>query len=337
MSEVTKDLATVNVNQVSKVIEETKEILNRLPIAMSRLNSVMKQPFKVVDKEKINYLQERMTEINDKVYNFSKKDSRTTRAFMTLQMHNPADSTYRILRQLLAQIERKQNAITENFFRLSKQQVKLEKLFRKLEETEDDLDKKLVMIDIQKLVIEITNAMSYLEAAIKELGAQVEDYEHIKKSKGIDDNWSEEDFEKEEIKHHIRNAFRLGIRDHMVHGRLGMGTVEYFEDFGISYMEAAFHIRNFVDKCNLNLNKINQKMKNISDEKEKLKYVIEQLPDYDLLQDFISEMAELYKDHYKKVCRRIGLKEDMLSTKFVLTKARVLELEGKVNNDDDIN
>ena len=41
---------------------------------MSRLNSVMKQPFKVVDKEKINYLQERMTEINDKVYYFSKKD-----------------------------------------------------------------------------------------------------------------------------------------------------------------------------------------------------------------------------------------------------------------------
>jgi len=137
-----------------------------------------------------------------------------------------------------------------------------------------------------------------------------------RKIKNIPDDWDEVDFEEAEIEAHIRNAFRNGIRDFLVHGRLGMGTCEYLEQFGISPIEATFHIRNYIEECNKKL----QEVAKTGD--------YSKLPDYDNFHDFLDKMAKLYKDAYKKACRRIGLDDEIISRDFILMSARNMKKYG---------
>ena len=164
-------------------------------------------------------------------------------------------------------------------------------------------------LELQESSVNISNSFAYLEGALKEIGLLQDAYDQIKKNKNIPDDWSELDFEKEEINAHIRSSFRNGIRDFMCHGRLGMGTCEYFEQFGISPIEASFHIREYIDRCNRMMSDVN-KTRNYDN-----------LPDYDDFHDFLNRMVAFYKNAYKKACERIGL-DGIISLDFILMSAR---------------
>ena len=154
----------------------------------------------------------------------------------------------------------------------------------------------------------LSNSFVYLEGALKEIGFLQDCYEQIKKNKNIPDDWDEVDFEKAEIKAHIRNAFRNGVRDFLCHGRLGIGTCEYFEHFGISPIEATFHISRYIDDCNHSMSKF------------EVHEDYSLLPDYNNFHDFLNRMVDLYKNAYKKACKRIGIDDDLISKDFILIK-----------------
>jgi len=291
-------------------LNQMNETLDNIPSIFSRVETVLGKPLKVIDEERLEKIKQRMQEINDKIYNFGRMDSQTTRKLMTLQMLFSADSTYRILAQILAQIEKTQMAISQNYIELKKGYVEVIDLQKKIEQTDDPTEKIKLELDLQEKIVSISNCFAYLEGAIKEVGFLQDAYEQIKRNKNIPDDWDEIDYEKAEIKAHIRNAFRLGIRDFLSNGRLNVATCEYFEQFGISPIEAIFHIQNYIEKCNQKLREASQ-INNYNS-----------LPDYDDFQDFLNTMAEIYKDSYKKACRRMGLDDDIISRDFILMSIR---------------
>lgn len=317
MTNEKKDL--LSVVESSDALQKVDQCLHDIPKVFSRIEQVMEQPLKVIDDQKMNKIKTRIKELNEKVYNFGRQDSQTTRKLMTLQMMCTADSTYRILRQILAQIENRQTAIADNFAKLKENFAKMHELKQKIEQETDEVKKAKLIAKLQKQQSSFANSFAYLEGALKEVGLLQDAYEQIKKNKNIPDDWDEYDFESEEIKSHIRSAFRNGIRDFLCAGKLNMGTAEYFEQFGISPVEAVFHIRNYLELCELKMSKV-RKNKDYNE-----------LPDYNDFHDFLDDMAEFYKDAYKKACNRIGI-DDVLSPEFILMSARNkerLQLEDK--------
>jgi hypothetical protein len=318
--------------------EESDNIMKNIPMMFSRVRNVLDEPLKVIDKGKLELLEKRTKEINEKMYIFGRRDSHATRKLMSLQMLSTADSTYRVLKQILAQVEKKQMAISESHIKLNKDYLRIDELERSIEKLQEkildeksesailDLKIKKKKLDLsrKKKLIDISNSFIYLEGALKEVGLLQDAYEQIKKNKNIPDDWDEMDFEKEEIAANIRSAFRNCLRDFMCSGRIHMGTTEYFEQFGISPFEAIYHVKNYVENCN-------QKMNRVTSEKD-----FDRLPDYDDFHDFLNRMAELYKDNYKKACKRMGL-DNVISEKFLVMSLRnkvTLELpEGDTKDD----
>ncbi|RLE64915.1 MAG: hypothetical protein DRJ47_06470 [Thermoprotei archaeon] len=296
-----------SVKTLTKQIKEATKVFNNLQ-RLSRVEVASRQPLKVIDTEKMNYIVERMSEANEKVYNFSRSTSQVSRKLQTLSMLFPADATYRVLHQILAQIERKQQAITENTFRIKKELLEVEELKRKLEQAEDDLKRAKLELEIQRKQVSVSNTFSYLEAALKEVGFLLEAYEEVKKNKGIPDNWDEYDFEKAEIEAHIKGAFRNAIRDFLVHGRIGMGTCEWFEQLGISPFEAVYEVSSFVRQANQRMNQNDP-------------------PDYDEFYDFLNRMAKKYGKCYKKACKNIGISDKLVSERFTLILPKPPETE----------
>ena len=194
-------------------------------IQQSALTEVLNQPggLTTITDEKLALISNRMVEINRATQAVDRKNTQTTSTLMSLTMLN--DSPYRRLRQVLAQISRKKSAVEDSYFRLKEDKIKA-KQFR---ERGDELS----IAKAERLEYGIQQSTRGIEQALKEIGFFQEIYNEIMVSHNIPDNWDEEDSEKEEIDAHLKMAFRHAIRDIMAHGRLGMGTLEYLEQYGV--------------------------------------------------------------------------------------------------------
>lgn len=273
--------------------------------------------FHTFDKEKLDLIAAGMPEINRAVRALGRKNTQTTNRLMTLTMLNDS-SPMRVVRQCLAEIENRRTAIKENRFKLAESAVKLEKLNWELEglikketeltaaaDAETDPEKKatiqrtlketefarmLKKVKAEKTAAGIADAMLYIEGALKDLASFQSSYQQICKNKGIPENWDERDLEEAEVKHHVRMSFLLCFRDVLCSGHVGMGTVEYLQQFGVHPMTAQEIVSGYIDSC-----------------KAKLNEQSEDLLDVDNLHDFLHTVEEKFKDQYLKVLREIGL------------------------------
>jgi len=115
-------------------------------------------------------------------------------------------------------------------------------------------------------------------------------YDSIKKNNNIPDNWSEKDFEAQEISHMVRSSFRIAIQDLSSSGRIGKAAVEYWEQLGIHPQLAETRTREYLVTIQNKIN--NSEPITIND-----------------MYDFLDKMAEEFKDSYKDALTRIGLDE----------------------------
>jgi len=262
--------------------------------------------FSVFDEAKLVKIAENMPEINRATKAFGRKNTQTTNKLMTLTMLADA-SPYRVIHQCLAQIETKRTAVKENIFKLQKNKVKMKRLnyeMMKLRERQEDPetndDPILIGFDIeakdvklQELATTVSDSILYLEGALKEIASFQSAYLQIRKNKNIPENWDEEDFEKAEVGHHVRMSFLHAYRDIMAHGRLGMGTLEYLQQFGVNPQTAA-----------------QLATKHIQDEQATIKNGDNgeiELPAYEMLEEWLDNMEEMFADAYLQVLNRIGL------------------------------
>ncbi len=232
--------------------------------------------FKTITEKELQEINEWMPVVNKKTSAFNKQNSQTTASLMTLNMIDAAP--YRVLRQILAQVHKKRNALKETLYELEKKKIQ----YKELDSIErlTDLEK----LDHKKLACDIIDTQSLIEAALKEIGAYKRRYEEICKNKGIPENWSEADFEAQEIEHHIKTMFRNGLRDRL-QGSHNIGTMEYFAQFGINSITAYKIIDDYIKQV-----QSSEKLCGIETEYE-----------------FLDKVAEMFKDEYKKAAARIGL------------------------------
>lgn len=282
-----KDLVSIDekINSLDTVLNSSDKFL-KISTRAASSGDVVK--FHVFDDNKLQMIADKMPEIDRATRSFGKSNTQTTSKLMSLTMLSPAGTPYQQIKQILAQIERKRSAIKENHIKIKRHKVELKRLERDLSTTEDDLDREDILIDIEETLSNISDSILYLEGALKEVGQYQATYDEIRKNNNIPEDWDEEDMESAEIEHHIKSAFRLGLRDIINHNSLGMGALEYLEQYGINPLSADKLIREYVAQQKARLNK-------------------QSIPTYNDHMDFLDRMYNLHKDNYKDAIKRMGI------------------------------
>jgi len=245
-----------------------------------------------IDDKKLAVIAEKMVEIDRVNHTAGRSNTQTTNQLMTLTMMT--DSPYRRLRQCMSQIERKRSALEESYFKMQKQKVLMKNWYEKGDE--------LSVIKAREAESKMIRQKDYIDAAFKEIATFQCAYDEIRESHNIPEKWDERDAEEAEIDHHIKQAFRQAHRDMVNTGRIGLGNMEYMEQYGIHIQTATKIIADY----------ITNEEKMIAEGK---------LPTVKHLYAFLDKMAETFHDAHKDVMDRIGIKE--------LIKEEFLYLEKK--------
>ena len=230
--------------------------------------------------DKIQKISERMVEMERANNSLGRKNTQTTNQLMTLTMMT--DSPYRRLRQCLAQIERKKEALKESYFKHQKLEVEIK-------EWEQE-DTELAHINIAEAQASMQSSKVYIEGALKEIAVFQDAYEEIRKNNNIPLLWDEEDAELDEIRHHIKQAFRQSHRDMILTGSISQGNAEYLEQYGIHLQTARNYIRQYIDQC-----------EELIAEKA--------YPSIDHLYEFLNNCVEVFGEEYIKTMKHIGITE----------------------------
>ena len=233
-----------------------------------------------ITPEKLAKISERMVEIDRANNSVGRSNTQTTNQLMTLTMLT--DSPYRRLRQILAQIERKRTALTEQYFKYQKLEIEIKDW--KEEDTE------LSRINLAEARAGKESSKKYIEGALKEIGIFQDAYEEIRQNNNVPELWDEEDAELDEIRHHIRQVFRQSHRDMILTGTITQGNAEYLEQYGIHLQTARNVIGKYIATC---------------------EGLIEEgkMPNIDHFYEFLDSCVEVFGEEYIKVMNHIGIKE----------------------------
>jgi len=248
----------------------------------------------ITDK-KLAIIAKKMVEIDRVNHTAGRSQTQTTNQLMSLTMMT--DSPYRRLRQCMSQIERKRKALEESYFKMQKKKVLVKLWYEKGDE--------LSVIKAQEAESNMIRQKDYIDAAFKEIATFQCAYDEIREAHNIPEKWDEKDAELAEIDHHIKQAFRQAHRDMVNTGRIGLGNMEYMEQYGIHIQTATRVIADY-----------------IASEDKMIKEG--KMPTVKHLYAFLDRMADTFHDAHKDVMKRIGIKE--------LIKEDFLYLEDK---DDD--
>ena len=263
---MTKDLTTIEDKLLSIVTRATDSPLQ----------------LHVFDEDKIAKIAAGMPEIHRATRAFGRRNTQTTNRLMTLTMLADA-SPYRVIRQCLAQIENKREAIKEARFKILKSRNRIKSYKKKLEVETDEIAKELLEIKLEEKLSGLADSILYVEGALKEIASFQSSYQQICRNKGLPEDWDEEDMEKAEVEHHLRIAFLHAYRDLMAHGRLGMGTLEYLQQFGVHPQIAFEQTVKYIDSTQDNG------------------------ADYEHLECWLDDRVEENKENYRMVLNRIGI------------------------------
>ena len=234
-----------------------------------------------ITPEKMQKISERMVEMERASNSLGRKNTQTTNQLMTLTMLT--DSPYRRLRQILTQIERKKEALQSTYFKHQKLQLDIKEW--EVEDTE------LSRIKVSEARSGMESGKKYIEGALKEIGIFQDVYEEIRDNNDVPILWDEEDAELDEIRHHIRQAFRQSHRDMILSGSISQGNAEYLEQYGIHLQTA----RNFIAQYIAGVEKL------INEEGK--------MPNIDHLYEFFDKCVEVFGEEYIKVMNHIGITE----------------------------
>ena len=233
-----------------------------------------------ITEEKLAVIAEKMVAIDRANHTAGRSQTQTTNQLMSLTMLT--DSPYRRLRQCLAQIEKKRMALEETYFGMQKQKAMIKQWYEKGDE--------LSVIRAKKAESGMIRQKDYIDAAFKEIATFQCAYDEIREAHNIPENWDEKDAEIAEIDHHIKQAFRQAHRDMVGNGKIGIGNMEYLEQYGIHVQTAQQLIAEYITSENVM----------IAEGK---------FPSVKSLYAWLDRMAETFHDAHKDVMERIGIKD----------------------------
>ena len=138
------------------------------------------------------------------------------------------ESPERIYRKVLLQLDQKEKAMKECYFRRKRREVDIEEIVKKLETAEEGFAK-------QRLEIDLEEAEFYLEDEIK----LIEDcFIEIEAYKSILDklpDFTREDFERSESEYWKQRLLLSANREVQSTGVVGIGNIEALEKIGLRF------------------------------------------------------------------------------------------------------
>ena len=147
-----------------------------------------------------------------------------------LNLHYHGD--FKNVRQLAAEVTRKKQALNEAKWKHVKNEISIKKLEEKLESDKleywQEIDYKIKLAEKRE---SMATGMVYIEGAMKDLLALNELYEQMKDKF---DGFTEDDFEREESKSHLKRSVVQCIRDVRQTGSITKGEQEYLEQIGVN-------------------------------------------------------------------------------------------------------
>ena len=135
------------------------------------------------------------------------------------------------LRQVSAEMTRKREALEEAKWNYLKNEIKLKQKEDRLAKEKDPLKSQLIEIDIAQLKSGMANGMKYVEGAMKDVLTLSNLYDDLKNKFS---DYTEEDFEKEEARSHLKRSMLQCLRDVRQSGRITKGEQEYLEQIGVN-------------------------------------------------------------------------------------------------------
>ena len=251
-----------------------------------------------ISKSKINpqavaLVNEFLPELDEKTKFFDRNNSQSTLSMMSLTMLN-GHSPHRMLRQVLAETEKRKMALAEAQVGHAKALKKIEKLQEKLFLDPDD---NVVNAKLRAAFVSIEMMESKINGSFKDIATLITAYNNLKENYGIED-WSEEEFEESEKKHHVRRGFELMYRNLMDGGRASTSTIEYMQQYGVHPQVGFAEVQGYIAVVNELLNK-------------------QQIPHSNHLEEFLDAMGEKYYKEADKTTERIFGKADITNKDIV--------------------
>ena len=233
-----------------------------------------------LDKAQIEKITSRLPEYRRGTSIIGHSTSQSSYSLQTMQMIS--DSPLSRMKQCLAQIDKKYRAVQEAYYKIEKKKLTVEKL-----RTETSAHSMLTVQEFESQIESITVSMN---TSLREIGMFQDMYDAIKKNNNIPDNWTEKDYESQEISHMVKASFRLAVQDLSASGRVGKACVEYWEQLGIHPQLAEARTRTYLVLIQEKIN---------SSEKVTIRDMYE----------FLDKMADEFKDSYQDALSRMGLDE----------------------------
>ena len=178
-----------------------------------------------INEAAVEKVSQYLPELSEKTKGFGSQNSQTTISMMTLTMLG-GQSPFRMLRQILAEVEKRKGALSES-------QVSHAKLVRDIEKLEGQTDDPVQAAKYRKACVSITTLENKINGSFADLATLIDAYNNIKETQGINDEWDESSFEDAEKKHHVRRCFEMMYRNLLDQGRISTSTIEYMQQFGV--------------------------------------------------------------------------------------------------------
>jgi len=176
-----------------------------------------------INKAAVEKVSKYLPELDEKTRAFGSQNSQTTISMMTLTMLG-GQSPFRMLRQIMAEVEKRKGALTES-------QVSHAKLVKEIKRLEDKTDP-VQQAQYRQKCVSIVTLENKINGSFKDIATLIDAYNNIKETQGITD-WDEEAFEDAEKKHHVRRCFEMMYRNLLDGGRVQTSTIEYMQQFGV--------------------------------------------------------------------------------------------------------
>ena len=251
-----------------------------------------------VSKSKINpqavaLVNEFLPELDEKTKFFDRNNSQSTLSMMSLTMLN-GHSPLRMLRQVLAETEKRKMALAEAQVSHAQALKKIDKLQEKLFLEPDN---KIAQAKLRAAFVGIESMESKINGSFKDIATLITAYNNMKENFGVDD-WTEEEFEDSEKKHHVRRGFELMYRNLLDGGRASTSTIEYMQQYGVHPQVGFVEVQGYIAVVNELISK-------------------QQIPHSNHLEEFLDAMADKYYKEADKTTERIFGKTDITNTDIV--------------------
>lgn len=247
----------------------------------------------VINKNAVAKVNEFLPELDRKTRYFDRNNTQTTLSMMSITMLN-GQSPYRMMRQVLAEVEKRKMALAEAQVSHAE---KLEEIKELEQQIDEDPDNNVLQAKLRLAYVSITTLESKINGSFKDIATLIDSYESIKTKNNIED-WDEEAFEREEKRHHVRRGFELMYRNLMDGNRASTATTEYMQQYGVHPQVALTEVNGYIKH-------VGQRIAN------------HDLPHANDLEDFLDLMADKYYKNADATSERIYGKTQQYNTEYM--------------------